>query len=153
MKIAYEFAADKINRYIDDPIAKLYTSILREGNPDRLDEVFFEGDAINNASLNIMKSIIDNSNTNRHILLLVNMHDKLYCIVKLFDKFYQMIRMSNSNYGEDGLVLLAINDFVNHKCVFYSPTDLIKSYKLLWIHNIQAEWWRPGLFWFATKYE
>lgn len=87
MKIAYEFAADKIEGYIDDPIAKLYASILHEGNPDRLDEVFFEGDTINNASLNIMESIIDNSNTNRHILLLVNIHDKLYCIVKLFDKF------------------------------------------------------------------
>lgn len=126
LKIAYEFAADKIEGYIDDPIAKLYASILHEGNPDRLDEVFFEGDAINNASLNIMESIIDNSNTNRHILLLVNIHDKLYCIVKLFDKFCQMLRMSDSSYGEDGLVLLAINDFVNHKCDFYSPTELIK---------------------------
>ena len=126
LKIAYEFAADRIEGYIDDPIAKLYASILHEGNPDRLDEVFFEGDAINNASLNIMESIIDNSNTNRHILLLANIHNKLYCIVKLFDKFCQMIRMSDSSYGEDGLVLLAINDFVNHKCDFYSPTDLIR---------------------------
>ncbi|KAB6603670.1 HNH endonuclease [Phocaeicola vulgatus] len=126
LKIAYEFAADRIEGYIDDPISKLYASILHEGNPDRLDEVFFEGDAINNASLNIMESIIDNSNTNRHILLLANIHNKLYCIVKLFDKFCQMIRMSDSSYGEDGLVLLAINDFVNHKCDFYSPTDLIR---------------------------
>lgn len=89
LKIAYEFAADRIEGYIDDPISKLYASILHEGNPDRLDEVFFEGDAINNASLNIMESIIDNSNTNRHILLLANIHNKLYCIVKLFDKFCQ----------------------------------------------------------------
>lgn len=126
LKIAYEFAADKIKGYTDDPIAKIYASILRDGNPDRLDEAFFEGDGMTNANLNILESIIDNSNTDRHILLLANLHEKLYCIVKLFDKFCQMIRMSDSSYGEDGLVLLAINDFASHKCDFYSPIDLIK---------------------------
>lgn len=126
LKIAYEFTADKIEKYTDDPIAKLYANILRDGNPDRLDEAFFEGDAITNANLNILESVIDNSNTNRHILLLIHLHNKLYCVVKLFDKFCQMIRMSDNSYGKESLVLIAINDFVKNRCDFYYPTDLIK---------------------------
>ena len=141
LKIAYEFTADKIKGYTDDPIAKLYANILHDGNPDRLNEAFFVGDAITNANLNILESIIDNSKTDRHILLLTNLHNKLYCIVKLFDKFCQMIRMSDSSYGENGLVLLAINDFVSHKCDFYSPTELIKAtnYSELTIFKLRDE--------------
>lgn len=127
LKIAYEFTADKIKGYTNDPVAKLYAGILYDGNPDRLDEAFFEGDAIANADLNILESVIDNSNANRHILLLVNLHNKLYCVVKLFDKFCQMIRMSDNSYGEEGLVLMAINDFVKNRCDFYNPTDLIRT--------------------------
>lgn len=127
LKIAYEFAADKIGRYIDDPIARLYASILHDGHPDRLDEAFFEGDAITNAHLGILEPIIDNSNTGRHILLLMNFHNKLYCLVKLFDKFCQVIRMSDSGYGEEGLVWMAMNDFVKHRCDFYNPADLASA--------------------------
>lgn len=127
LKIAYEFTADKIVGYTDDPIAELYASILHDGNPNRLDEAFLEGNPITNANLNILESVIDNSNTDRHILLLINLHNKLYCVVKLFDKFCQMIRMSNNSYGEEGLVLIAINDFVKNRCDFYNPTDLIKA--------------------------
>lgn len=127
LKIAYEFAVDKIERYIDDPLAILYADILHEGNPDRLDEVLFEGDAITNANLTILDSVIDSSNTNRHILLLLNYQNKLYCIVKLFDKFCQMIRMSNCCYGDNGIVCVAINDFENKRCDFYTITDLIKA--------------------------
>lgn len=127
LKIAYEFTADKIDGYVDEPIAELYAGILYDGNPDRLDEVFFEGDAIANANLNILESVIDNSNTDRHILLLINHQNKLYCVVKLFDVFCQKIRMSDNSYGEEGLVLIAINDFVKNRCDFYNPTNLIKA--------------------------
>ena len=115
LKIAYEFTADKIKGYTDDPIAKLYASILHDGNSDRLDETSIGGDPITNANLNILELFIDNSNTDRHILLLINCHGKLYCIVKLFDKFCLMIRMSNSSYGEEVIVLMAINDFVKNR--------------------------------------
>lgn len=127
LKIAYEFTADKIKGYTDDPIAKLYASILHDGNPDRLDEAFIGGDPITNANLNILELFIDNSNTDRHILLLINCHGKLYCMVKLFDKFCLMIRMSNSSYGEEVIVLMAINDFVKNRCDFYTLTDLIRA--------------------------
>ena len=127
LKIAYEFAADKISGYLDDPIAIRYAGILLDGNPERLNEVFFEGDAIVNSNLTILESIIDRANNNRHLLLLFNLHDKLYCLVKLFDKFCQIIRMSDDSYGEDGIVMLAINDFVKNECVFYSAKDLINA--------------------------
>ena len=129
LKIAYEFTVDKIEGYIDDPIAIRYASILHDGDVNRLSEVFIEGDAIANGGLKILDSIIDNSNTNRHILLLLNLEGKLYCIVKLFDKFCQIIKMSDCNYGEDGMVLIAINDFLKKECRLYNPIDLIKATK------------------------
>ena len=58
-----------------------------------------------------------------------NLEGKLYCIVKLFDKFCQIIKMSDCNYGEDGMVLIAINDFLKRECRFYNPIDLIKATK------------------------
>ena len=82
-KIAYEFTVDKIDGYIDDPIAIRYASILHDDDVNRLGEIFIERDAIANGGLKILDSIIDNSNSNRHILLLLNLEGKLYCIVLL----------------------------------------------------------------------
>lgn len=129
LKIAYEFAVDKINGYLNDPIAIKYANILCEGAPNKLEDAFIEGDAITNGNLKILESIIDNSNTDRHILLLFNFDGKLYCLIKLFNKFCQMIRMSDSSYGEDGFVLIAINDFRTKKIVFYDTTDLLSATK------------------------
>ena len=60
--------------------------------------------------------------------MLLNIQGKLYCLVKLFDKaFCQMIGMSDKTYGEEGLVMLAINDFVKHECKFYDINGLAKE--------------------------
>lgn len=126
LKIAYEFAVDNLKEYIEDPISKLYANILHEGNTARIDEAFFEGDAISNANLKILDSFVDSSNTNRHILLLLNVNKKLYCVVKLFDKFCQMIKMSDNFYEIEGSGILAINDFEKKRCDIYKLTELIE---------------------------
>lgn len=127
LKIAYEFAVDKVSGYYDDPIAKLYSEILYHGDVSRLSEAFLEGDAIVNANIRVFESMIDYSNRSRHILLLINLNGKLYCLVKLFDKFSQMIRLSDKAYGDEGFVMMAINDFSNHKCTFMNAEELIKA--------------------------
>lgn len=97
--------------------------LLGEGNLSTGEKVRMEQDDDGK----ILEPIIDNSNTGRHILLLINFHNKLYCLVKLFDKFCQVIRMSDCSYGEEGLVWMAMNDFVKHRCDFYNPADLARA--------------------------
>ena len=127
LKIAYEFAIDKVPGYYDDSIAKLYSEILYQGDVSRLSETFIEGDAILNANMQVFESMIDYSNRSRHILLLFNLNGKLYCLVKLFDKFSQMIRLSDRAYGDEGFVMMAINDFSTQECRFLNAEDLIKA--------------------------
>lgn len=126
LKIAYEFAVDQIEEYLEDPLSKLYASILQEGNPSRIDEVILNGDAIINAKFKILESVVDNSNTNRHLLLLFNYNNKLYCLVKLFDKFCQSIKMSDKFYEMEGGGIVAINDFEKCRCDIFNLRQLIQ---------------------------
>lgn len=127
LKIAYEFAVDKIEGYYNDTLAILYSDILCKGNINRLDEVYFEGDSIINRGLSLFDQFIDSSNVNRHILVLFNNDNKLYCFVKIFDKFCQLIKMANKPYGKEGLIVVAINDFCKHNCSFYTAEQLVES--------------------------
>lgn len=126
LKIAYEFAVDRISRYENDEIAQLYSQILKDGSIDRLSQVFFIGDAIQNSHVSILNRYIDNSNNNRHILFLFNRSDGLYCFVKLFDKFCQLIKMSDFQYNEIEEFTLAINDLSKKNCEIINPKELIK---------------------------
>ncbi|MCF0220452.1 MAG: HNH endonuclease [Muribaculaceae bacterium] len=127
LKIAYEFTVDKIADYYIDPTAKLYASILKDGSLNQINEVCFEGDSMINSQIALLDEFVDNNNTNRHLLLLINNDNKLYCLVKIFDKFCQLIKMSDKAYGTDGLIVLAINDFKQHSCKFYTPEQLVSS--------------------------
>lgn len=128
LKIAYEFAVDKIPEYYNDKKARVYSEILHSANLNRLDEVEFEGDGIICATSKPLEEYIDYSNTDRHILMLLNIDGKLYCLVKLFEKtFCQMIRMSDKAYGDEGLIMLAVNDYNKKECKFYSQQELIEA--------------------------
>lgn len=128
LKIAYEFAVDKIPEYYDDPKARLYSDILHDASLDRLDEVAFIGDGLLNSDIKPLEEFVDYTNTNRHILMLLNIQGRLYCMVRLFDKaFCQMICMSDRAYGKDDLVMLAVNDFGKHECKFYDAVGFVKE--------------------------
>lgn len=127
LKIAYEFAVDKVEGYYEDPIARIYADILKEGNLDRLAEAYLEGDGLACANIKVFETMIDYSKTSRHILLLFNLHGKMYCMVKLFDIFCQIIRMSDKAYGDDNFIEIAINDFNERKCRFMNGEELVKA--------------------------
>lgn len=127
LKIAYEFAVDKYPDYYKDPMALLYSEILHNAAIDRLDEVAFEGDGILQSDVKILEDYIDYGNADRHVLILINYDDKLYCMVKLFQNtMCQLIRMSDKKYGNTNLIV-ALNDFVKHECKFYNEHELIKQ--------------------------
>ena len=128
LKIAYEFAVDKIPSYYSDPKARLYAQILHEAALDRLAEVDFLGDALLNASFQFLEDYIDYSNTKRHILSLFNCDGKLYCMVKLFNNFIcQIICMSDHEYDEIKSFYIATNDFEKNECKFYSTEELLAA--------------------------
>lgn len=127
LKIAYEFAVDKYPDYYKDSMALLYSDILHNAAIDRLDEVAFEGDGIFQSGVKFLEDYIDYDNTDRHILILMNHDDKLYCVVKLFQNtMCQLIRMSDKRYGNTSFII-ALNDFVKHECKFYNEHELIKQ--------------------------
>ncbi|MBE6323044.1 MAG: HNH endonuclease [Bacteroidales bacterium] len=127
LKIAYEFAVDKIEGYYNDTLAFTYSDILSKGATDRLNEIYFEGDSIKNSRLALFNQFIDNSNINRHIIVLFNNDNKLYCLVKIFDDFCQLIKMADKPYGKEGLIVIAINDPSKHDCRFYTDKQLLES--------------------------
>lgn len=127
LKIAYEFAVDKIPAYYDDPKARLYSKILEDGAIDRLGEVDFVGDAFLNASLLPLNDFIDYTKPKRHYLLLINDNGKLHCLIKLFDSICQLIVMSDNEYPEIGPLYVAINDFGSSECKFYSVEELVNA--------------------------
>lgn len=128
LKIAYEFAVDKVPGYYNDPMARLFSEILQNALTERLGEVNFSGDGFADANRKILATFIDPANTDRHILLLTNLNNKLYCLVKLFDNtISQVIQMSDKAYGEENNFLLAINDFVRHDCRFFNAADLVRA--------------------------
>ncbi len=127
LKIAYEFAVDKIPAYYNDPKARLYSKILEDGAIDRLNEVDFQGDAFLSASLKPFDDYIEYSRPKRHFLFLINSGGKLQCIVKLFDIICQNVVLSDREYPEIGPSYLAVNDFGNSECKFYSVEELVNA--------------------------
>lgn len=126
LKIAYEFAVDKIPAYYNDPKARLYSKILEDGAIDRLDEVDFQGDAFLSTSVKPFDDYIEYSRPKRHFLFLINSGGKLHCIVRLFD-ICQNVVLSDREYPEIGTLYLAVNDFGNRKCNFYSVEELVNA--------------------------
>lgn len=128
LKIAYEFTVDKFPAYYKDPMALLYSDILHNAAINRLNEVAFEGDGLFQSDLTLLNHFIDYNNTNRHILMLLNIKNKLYCMVKLFhNTMCQLIRMSDKEYKDTNIFILALNDFVKHECKFYNQHELVEQ--------------------------
>lgn len=59
LKIAYEFAVDKVPEYYEDPKATLYAEILRDASLERLDEVSFIGDGLFHTANKPLEEYID----------------------------------------------------------------------------------------------
>lgn len=126
LKIAYEFCVELFPDYEVDGKGRDYSKILHEGSLDRLDEVVFVNNGLNNDPFSVLLSqFIDYSNRKRHLILFYNYDNKLYCMVKLFDKFCQIIQMSDSQYGNNDIVKIIVNDFEKRRCEMFTLEELI----------------------------
>ncbi len=120
LKIAYECCVEMFPEYENDPIGQKYADILHDvayevdGALNRLDEVLFEGNGLQDPLEPLFSQFIDYTNNKRHIIILFNHAGHLYCLVKVFEIFSQLIQMSSAPYLKEEDVRLFINDFSKH---------------------------------------
>lgn len=111
LKIAYESCVQLFPEYENDAIGQLYAEILHTADIDRLDEVSFVGDGLQDPFESLLSKFLDYSNKKRHYIVFFTFNNELYCIVKLFDVFNQCLKMSDSRYLTGNDMVLFVNDF------------------------------------------
>lgn len=135
LKIAYEICVEMFPEYEHDSLGQIYAKILHdvayevEGAIDRIDEVKFEGTGFKDPLKPLLSQFIDYSNNKRHIIVLFNHADHLYCLVKVFDIFSQLIQMSDITYLKDEDIRLYINDFSKNGYVKLTLKELVAKLK------------------------
>lgn len=131
IKMAYEFAVDKIPGYFDDCMASQIRDMLRNTDFDSIDNVFF-GDGIDSDKnlVNFLKGLID-FREDRHVLILANSPIGFVCFIRIFEVFSGAIKLSdrhyhlNKNLDNHNIVMVAINDLPLKSCTFYSMLDIV----------------------------
>lgn len=111
LKIAYESCVQLYPNYENDAMGQLYAKILHTADVDRLDDVPFVGDGLQDQFRSLLSQFLDYSNKKRHYVVFFTFDSKLYCIVKLFDVFNQCLKMSNARYLRENDMVLFVNDF------------------------------------------
>lgn len=130
IKIAYEFATDKIPGYIDDGAAIKISKILHRADFDAVTDELFLGSGFvdKHSSKNVFSELVDFT-PNRHILILANIGGALYGIVHISNIFCGAIKLSDRCYGDDNyMICMSINDVLKHTCVFYSLPELVSLF-------------------------
>lgn len=131
LKMAYECCVETFPEYENDPLGQLYAEILHDvayevdGAIDRLDEVKFEGNGLQDPLEPLFSQFIDYTNNKRHIIVLFNHTGHLYCLVKVFAIFSQLIKMSDSAYLKDEDIRLYINDFSKNGYELLTLAELV----------------------------
>lgn len=128
LKIAYEYACDRLPSYVDDEKAKEYAEILRTCDFERLKGVRI-GESGYSAGpfINILRDFVDINNKNRHYLLLFSNGSKLMCHISLCNCFSVVIEMSDKPYLPLMDMQIAINDFEKHCISHFTLKELIEA--------------------------
>lgn len=121
LKIAYEFAVDKIPSYYFDPVAKKISDILFNADLNAANKYVNVGDGINEEIMKPFESFLE-LKSNKHYLILTNNRGKLFCLIKINDVYVIGVTLSNKKYFEFDSSLIGINDVDN---------KIFKSIKLM----------------------
>lgn len=111
LKIAYESCVQLFPQYEEDAIGRLFAEMLNTANLDRLDDLPFVGNGLQDPFESLLSQFLDYSNKKRHYIVFFTYSNKLYCVVKLFDVFSQCLKMSDNEYLTDNNMILYVNDF------------------------------------------
>ena len=109
LKIAYEFAVDKIPEYYLDPLAIEISGILESCDLNKLDDIKM-GTGFDSSLFNELDNFFISKN--RHLLFLLTINDELICFIKLDNFFAIPIRLSEKSYMDffNSIVLINLID-------------------------------------------
>lgn len=127
LKIAYEFCVEYIEGYFDDPLAVKISSILFNTDFDEMKKLVIVGNGFENPFGKIFDQFIDGQNSNRHLIIAMNIGDALYCSISIFNTLSIVFKMSDSSYSSIGYGIIAINDIIQHTSHTMSWEDFISN--------------------------
>ena len=110
LKIAYEFAVDKLPEYFVDQKAKDISNALLNADYGTA-ETFVLGSGFEKDIIEPLKCIFD-FDSNKHYLILMSSNNGLLCYIKLSNLFEIIVHLSDKTYLENNL-LFCINDLDN----------------------------------------
>ncbi len=127
LKIAYEFAVDKIQEYFEDEQAIIISEILEKADFENLDtKVTFLGSGFDKEVLKPFEHLIEFENNNHYLILFCSKFG-LLCFVNLFNTFSIGIKLSEkTSYIQDNL-LVGKNDLTEKTFIVYNITELLQS--------------------------
>lgn len=127
LKIAYEFAVDKVPSYFNDASAKTISTILLNADFENLTKkVTFLGSGFDEKVLLPFEHLIDFKNDN-HYLMLSSFKGGLLCIINLFSSFSIGILLSSTRYEIEGDVIVGKNDIANRTFETFTMTQLVDA--------------------------
>lgn len=130
LKIAYEFAVDKIPEYFDDEQAAVISNVLFKADFINLTKkVKFLGNGFDRDVLQAFDHLIE-LDGNNHYLILVDSPFGLVCFINLFNSFFSGIMLSDRAdylghpiYGSQ--LIVGKNDLSNHSFKTYDIEELM----------------------------
>ncbi|MGG5218508.1 HNH endonuclease [Rahnella variigena] len=126
LKIAYEYAVDKIPGYIDDPSALKISQILFDADIEKAAKFVNVGSGLDNNILEPFESFID-FDKNRHFLILTDNKKSLFCLVMLKDTFAFGISLSKRKYIKFEESLIGVNDVDNKSFETHKMIDVLSE--------------------------
>lgn len=126
LKIAYEFTASLIPRYLSDTESLKIAKILETADLSNIKSIDMSSGFGDDVFPQIFGDCIDFTNEKRHYILLYNLAGKLYCFIRLFNVFTIGIKMSDTAYSEADKNVIAINDFGASDFHLYTLLELVE---------------------------
>lgn len=128
LKIAYEFAVDKIPQYFHDSKAQLVSKILYEARQDAIAVGnFFLGSGLNKEVLKPFEPFLEFDDDTHYLILLNDKKYGLICYINLFNTFSIGILLSKSkNYRIPGDFILGVNNVTTKRFECFSLDDIVR---------------------------
>jgi hypothetical protein len=127
LKIAYEFAVDKIPEYFQDAQAITISKILLNADFENLSkDVVFYGNGFDKRILIPFEGFINFENNN-HYLVLHSNSDGLFCLINIFTAFSIMIKLSERTDYLPGDLLIGKNDLKKREFIVYTNAEMVET--------------------------
>lgn len=127
LKVAYEFACENIPGYFECKDAEVISTILYEADIPKMKSCMLISDSFSGVNNHFFEDFIDYSKENRHILILLNIDGKLYCLVKIGNVFESIVKLADTEFAIPDEAVICIDDLDKSAPQYFSLTDLINK--------------------------